>query len=323
MEKINVVVTMDVEPATITTHPSATGPDTWENGEKFVRGYVDRAAEFGFPVSFFIHPEVTEVQSELFLELGEKGHCVDGLHLHAWKFRDGKYEAHCGGLSGNDLRAVLSESISMWQTGMGRRPLYFRPGTFSANDMMYGVLAELGFRGGSCSMPGRIWRRMNAIWTGAEPDPHRAHAEFRQLVGDLEFANMPASVDFSSRTVTSGSDFRKVDPNSAEASGANTVSSHWDLRPDWRDADYDKIARNIVDQILQRQPSIPNINMITHNDNDHTDPNDRVCANLLKSFTALTNACEERGVTPIGTTLGKICDLVLAEPVKMEPFIHA
>ena len=323
MDKIYVVVTMDVEPATSTTHPSATGPDNWEDGEKFVRGYVDRAAEFGFPVSFFIHPEVTEVQSDLFLELGEKGHCVEGLHLHAWKFRDGKYEAHCGGLSANDLRAVMSESISMWQSGMGRRPLYFRPGTFSANDTMFGVLAELGFRGGSCSMPGRIWRRMNAIWTGAEPDPHRAHAVFRQLVGDLEFANMPASVDFSSRTVTVGSNFRKVDPNSTEAAGSNTVSSHWDLRPDWRDADYEVIANNIVEQLQARQPSIPTINMITHNDNDHTNPNDRVCANLLKSFGAITKACEAHGITPVGTTLDKICDMVLAEPVKMEPFIHA
>ena len=323
MDKIYVVATMDVEPATSTTHPSATGPDNWEDGEKFIRGYADRTGEFGFPVSFFIHPEVLEVQADLFKELGEKGHCVDGLHMHSWKFRDGKYKAHFGGLTENEMRANLSEGIAMWQTGMGRRPLYFRPGTFSSNDFMYQVLVDLGFRGGSCSLPGRIWRRMNAIWTGAEPDPHRAHACFRQLVGDLEFANMPVSVDFSSRTVTVGSDFRKVDPNSPEAAGANTVSSHWDLRPDWRDADYPTIAGNIIDQLIQRNPSIPTLSFITHNDNDHTDPNDRVCANLIKSMTAMNEAAKERGITLEGTTLDKICDMVLVEPVKMEPFVYA
>ncbi len=323
MDKIYVVATMDVEPATSTTHPTATGPDNWEDGEKFIRGYVDRTGEFGFPVSFFIHPEVLEVQADLFKELGEKGHCVDGLHMHSWKFRDGKYKAHFGGLTENEMRANLSEGIAMWQTGMGRRPLYFRPGTFSSNDFMYQVLVDLGFRGGSCSLPGRIWRLMNAIWTGAEPDPHRAHACFRQLVGDLEFANMPVSVDFSNRTVTVGSDFQKVDPNSPEAAGANTVSSHWDLRPDWRDADYPTIAGNIIDQVMKRNPSIPVLNFITHNDNDHTDPNDRVCANLIKSMTAMNEAAKERGITLEGTTLDKICDMVLAEPVKMEPFVYA
>ena len=323
MDKIYIVVTMDVEPATPTTHPSATGPDNWEDSDKFIRGYVDRTTEFGFPVTFFIHPEVTEVQADLFHELDGKGHCVDGLHLHPWKFRDGKYKAHFGGLTENDMRAALSECISMWQSGMGRRPLYFRPGTFSANDAMYRVLVDLGFRGGSCSLPGRIWRRMNAIWTGAEPDPHRPHPVFRQLVGDLAFANMPVSVDFSARTVTTGSNFQKVDPDSPEAAGANTVSSHWDLRPDWRDADYDRIANNIVNQLLARAPSIPTISLITHNDNDHTDPNDRVCANLIKSMAAITGACKARGIAPVGTTLDRICDMVLAEPVKMQPFVYA
>ncbi|MBM09587.1 MAG: hypothetical protein CMF69_08430 [Magnetovibrio sp.] len=323
MDKIYVVATMDVEPATSTTHPSATGPDNWEDGEKFVRGYVARTGEFGLPVTFFIHPEVTVVQGDLFIELGKNGHCVDCLHLHAWKFRDGKYKAHFGGLSENDIRAALSESISMWQSGMGRRPLYFRPGTFSANDFMYQVLVDLGFRGGSCSLPGRIWPRMNAIWTGAEPDPHRAHPIFRQLIGDLEFANMPVSVDFSSRTATIGSNFQKIDPNSPEAAKGNTASNHWDLRPDWQDADYSRIADNIIDQLIDRAPSIPTINFITHNDNDHTNLDDRVCANLIKSMEAIMKSCEARNITPVGTTLDKICDMVLAEPPNVVPFIHA
>lgn len=322
MDRISVVVTMDVEVPTTESHPSATGPASWADSERFIRGYVARTGAFGYPVTFFIHPEVTVRQGALFAELAEAGHCVEGLHLHPWKFRDGRYEAHFGGLSEDRMRACLSEAVSLWQTGMERRPLYFRPGTFSGNDAMYRVLADLGFRGGSCSLPGRIWPRMNAIWTGAEPDPHRAHGVFRQLVGDLPFANMPVSVDFSSTTVTRGSGFRKIEPDEASLD-ANTVVSHWDLRPDWQDADYESIARNIVAQLRARAPSVPVITLLTHNDNDYGDDDDRVCRNLRRSLAALTDACRDAGIEPVGATLAEICDRVLAEPVTMRDFVHA
>ena len=270
MKKIYVVVTMDVEPLTGDTHPTATGPETWEQSEKFIRGYAEQAGKYGYPVSYFIHPEVAVAQAALFEELNQEGHCVDCLHLHPWKFRDGKYKAHFGELSENDMRAALGESIAMWQSGFGRRPLYFRPGTFSANDMMYKVLVDMGFRGGSCSMPGRVWPRMKAIWTGAEPDPHRPHASFRLAVGDLEFGNMPNSADFSSWAVAKGSNFQMVE-GETHSHDNNTVACHRDLRPDWRDNDYHAVANNIVEQLIERNPSIPVLTENTHNDNDHSD----------------------------------------------------
>ena len=321
MGTLHVVITMDVEPPTPDTHPTATGPESWADSEKFIRGYVERAAEFGFPVTFFIHPEVAVEQADLFEELKGRGCCVEGLHLHPWKFRDGKYRAHFGGLGEQDLRAVLSESISMWQSGMGRRPLYFRPGTFSANDHMYQVLVDLGFRGGSCSVPGRIWPRMNAVWTGAAPDPHRAHPVFRQNVGSLPFANMPVAVDFSETRVSIGAQWRDVDPETA-ARDANTAISHWDMRPDWQSANYERIAANIISQVRQRGATIPVINSITHNDNDFTDPNDRVCRNFVRAMQAMTDAAGAAGMTPVGSTIETITDLVLAEPDRSLEFVY-
>ena len=321
VDKLHVVITMDVEPPTPDTHPTATGPKSWADSDKFIRGYVDRAAEFGFPVTFFIHPEVAVEQGALFEEMSERGCCAEGLHLHPWKFRDGKYKAHFGGLSERDMRAVLAESISLWQSGMGRRPLYFRPGTFSANDFMFQVLVDLGFRGGSCSIPGRIWPRMNAIWTGAEPDSHRAHPIFRQLVGNLPFANMPVAVDFSETTVTQGAHWQTVDAATA-APDANTVVSHWDMRPDWQDADFDTIASNIVSQIKARQATIPVINSITHNDNDYTDPEDRVAKNFRRALQAMTDAAKAAGMEQVGSTIEIISDLVLAEPDRSLEFIY-
>ena len=321
MDKLHVVITMDVEPPTPDTHPTATGPESWADSEKFIRGYVERAAGFGFPVSFFIHPEVAVRQAGLFAELKERGCCVEGLHLHPWKFHDGKYKSHFGGLPEQDMRAALSEAISMWHSGMGRRPLYFRPGTFSANDFMYRVLADLGFRGGSCSMPGRIWPRMNAIWTSAAPDPHRAHPTFRQLVGSLPFANMPVSVDFSGTLVTAGTKWQAVDPELASAD-ANILTGHWDMRPDWPEADYERIATNIVSQVRQRGATIPVINSITHNDNDYTDPDDRVCRNFVRAMQAMTDAAQAAGMEPVGSTMETIADLVLAEPDRSLEFVY-
>ena len=321
MKKIYVVPTMDVEPLKGDTHPTATGPETWEQSEKFIRGYAEQADKYGYPVSYFIHPEVAVAQSVLFEELNKNGHCVDCLHLHPWKFRDGKYKAHFGDLTENDMRASLAESISMWQSGFGRRPLYFRPGTFSANDMMYKVLVDLGFRGGSCSMPGRVWPRMKAIWTGAAPDPHRPHATFRQAVGDLEFGNMPNSADFSTLAVAKGSNFQMVE-GEVSSTDENTVTCHRDLRPDWRDNDYHAVANNIVEQLIERDPSIPVMTWNTHNDNDHTDPEDRVSKNLRIMLKEITDACKSRGIEPVGATMADICDMVLAEPVKMSPFVY-
>ena len=320
MDKLHVVITMDVEPPTSDTHPAASGPGSWADSDRFIRGYVERAAESGLPVTFFIHPEVAVEQAGLFAELKERGCCVEGLHLHPWKFRDGKYRAHFGGLGEREMRSVVSEAISMWQTGMGRRPLYFRPGTFSGNDFMYQVLVDLGFRGGSCSIPGRIWPRMNAIWTGAAPDPHRAHPTFRQLVGNLPFANMPVAVDFSGTNVTTGADFRDVDPETASLD-ANSVVSHWDMRPEWREADYERIATNIVSQVRQRGATVPVINSIAHNDNDYTDPHDRVCRNFVRAMRAMLGAAQAAGMEPVGSTIETVADLVLAEPDRSLEFV--
>lgn len=304
MNEIYVAISMDCERGRKFTHPNASGPTDFEASERYVRAYAELAGAYGFPVSFFLHPEVAEGQSDLFLELEERGACL-GLHLHPWKFGDGKYRAHFGGLSEEDQRAALSEAIALWQKSIGRRPRYFRPGTFSANDATFRVLVDLGFRGGSISAPGRVYLDLNSIWTGAEKDPHRPNAIFRQRKGTLEFANIPLTHDYSTLENLNGRRF------------------HRDLRPDYKDADYHKIANNIVEQIIERQPAVPLITMVTHNDNDYSDPNDRVRKNYDVVLREIDDACRNHGLTPVGTTIDRLCDMVLALPATEEPFVPA
>ncbi len=312
MKEVSIVLTMDCEPTTATSDRSASGPKDLPSGERAVLGYFDIAGSYGFPVTYFIHPETALAQAAVFNDLSKRGACL-GLHMHPWKYSVWRYQqrrffAHYGGLSENDQRALLSETASLWHEAIGHRPEYFRPGTFSANDAIFRVLAELGFRGGSCSAPGRVVPEMQAIWTAAEPDPHRAHAQFRQARGDLEFANVPLSADFS-----------------ALLTGRAGRRMHADLRPDvdWPGdygVSYETIATNIVTQVKQRAPAVPAIVIITHNHYEYRDNSDPVTQRLRVSLDALCAACSAAGIRPVGATLSKVVDDVLALPPVQEPF---
>ena len=305
MEEIYVLITMDVEPALpIDRPPASTGPLNYEDSRRFIKGYSSMALSFGYPVTYMIHPEAATAHPDLFVEEEAKGACL-GLHLHPWKFGDGHYKDHFGGLSETSQIAILSEAIAVWHGAMKRRPEYFRPGTFSANDNTFGTLERLGFLGGSISIPGRVYPDMNSVWAGAVPDPHFANRYFRQMPGDLNFVNIPLSVDFSEQQDRGGRLF------------------YWDLRPDWQNADYRRISINIVKQVIKRCPTIPIIHMVTHNDNNFLDPNDRVCKNFRKMLTELTNAIKQAGKCPIGATFAEITEMVSSKGQRTHDFVYA
>jgi hypothetical protein len=147
------------------------------------------------------------------------------------------------------------------------------------------------------------------VWSGAEPDPHRAHASFRQVRGNLEFANIPVSVDFSS-----------------SIGGAKGRTMHSDLRPDtdWpgkHGISYQTIANNIVAQTVARAPKIPVIVIISHNHYEYSDDSNAVTKRLVASLDAVVAACKAAGIEPVGRTIGQIVDQVLAEPNVRQPFV--
>lgn len=313
MQEIKIVLTMDCEPTTATSHPAATGPANWSDGENAVLGYVEIAAQYGLPVTFFVHPEAAVAQAALFRELESRGACL-GLHMHPWKYSLWKhggqrYLAHYGGLSAVEQNALLAESSTVWADAIGHQPEYFRPGTFSANDSIFQGLAARGFRGGSCTAPGRLIPEMQAIWVGGQPDPHRASPTFRQALGTLDFANMPLSADFS-----------------RALSGPAGRGMYADFRPDvdWPgqyDVSYRTIATNIVSQVRKRRPIVPVLNSITHNHYAYRDAGDPVCARLRVMLDEMMAACDAAGLSVVGATLKEVADAVLASPPVQEPFV--
>lgn len=301
MELIHVVITMDCEPVRPTGGTMATsGPESYGQSAAYTEAFAGCVADHGFPVSFFIHPETALAHPGLFLELESKGACL-GLHIHPYKIERTRFQNHFGALNEFEQTVLISESTARWQSAIGRRPLYFRPGTFSANDATFKVLTRLGFRGGSLSCPGRVYPDLYAAWAGTPLDPHFGHDTFRLMPGDLDFVNLPLSVDTSHMEMVKGRSFYR------------------DLRPDYLEADYDSIANNMVRQLRERQPAVPILMVVTHNDNDFTCPDDRVRRNLERSLSAIQNACDRADVTAQGATVESVCDLVRERIDRVKP----
>jgi hypothetical protein len=89
--------------------------------------------------------------------------------------------------------------MDMWSQAMGRRPLSFCPGYGSANDFTYGVIEELAFTHGLCSIPTRDLPQCACLWGSAPLDPHYPHRYNRSLTGDVDFVEMPVTIDAESR----------------------------------------------------------------------------------------------------------------------------
>ena len=112
-------------------------------------------------------------QTALLLEMQRSGACL-GMHLHPYKFDPIKYPRDLGAFTAGQQVEMIAAASEVWSDALGQPPRFFRGGVYSANDATFGVLLDLGFEGGSLSVPGRVLPRAMAIWAGAELYPHRA-----------------------------------------------------------------------------------------------------------------------------------------------------
>lgn len=303
MKELLIVITMDCEKPNETGIAGVTGPPSWDESAQFIEAYAAIAAGYGFPVSFFTHPEVGIQHRDLFYRLKGSGCSISGLHLHPWKYDSQRYRQHLGHMDENSQRDILTSAIAEWTRGLDQKPLYFRPGTFSANDATFRILAELGFVGGSLSVPGRVFPDLGSVWAGCPPDPHLADPTFRIQPGRMHFANMPLTVDFS------------------ETRRRGVRCWHPDLRPDQSFHDLDAQVSAVVEQILGRNPSVPVLNIVTHNDNDYSNANDPTCRNFKSILAAIRQKTANNNIDCTGATIDEICDRVFALDPAAPPFV--
>jgi len=301
LKEVFVLFTMDCEPAKtdVSAHAlrmSRSGPKDYEESERSIRGYVEAVRAFGFSSTLFVHPEVAVKQRDLLLELQSRGVCL-GLHLHPYKFGDGRYRRDLGAYSASEQYKLIKKAMTVWENALGQKPLYFRPGYFSANDNTFRVLQKLGFRGGSVSCPGRELLEHYSLWSGAEPYPHRANLNFRQLKGSSKFVEVPISVDFQ-RPVLKGH--------------AGQKGYEWLYVPCTL-YDHKEVLRNILKRFKVEAPRFPVIVTDTHNDQDYSNHENPARSNLSLILNSIKRFCREMDVKPKSCTLDDLCDLVLSE----------
>jgi hypothetical protein len=164
-------------------------------GERAIRGLGEVLAQTGTRGTFLVIPGDIKVHAKIYQELEAQGHEI-GLHVHP---ADLGYDEFFGVQSGAMQKQILCEAVDIWSQAMARKPDSFCPGYGSANDFTYGVLEELGFTHGLCSIPTRNLPQCACLWASAPLDPHYPHRYNRSLIGDVNFVEMPLTIDAESR----------------------------------------------------------------------------------------------------------------------------
>lgn len=305
MTDVAIVPTLDAEPpgAAISAHArskSATGPTDYAASERSIRGFVGACTDAGYPPTLFVHPQVAAENPDLFLDLEADGAGL-GLHVHPYKLAD-RFREDLGAYPAAGQREILEIAIERWTDALGRHPRYVRPGVFSASDVTLPILDDLGFRGGSVSSPGRVKPDAAAIWAGAPADPHRGHAGFRALPGDLDFVDVPVTVD-RTRPVAGG----HLGQGGYESLYTSDVEAEA-LDPDAAPYDLAAVTRNALDRIAQEEPPFPAIVTNTHNNMDYADPDHRARRNLEGVFRTVRDRCAGTDLSPRGETLGSFVE---------------
>jgi hypothetical protein len=218
-------------------------------GEHAIRGLGEVFAETDTKGTFFVIPGDIEVHTTIYRELEQQGHEI-GLHVHA---ADQGYGEFLGDQNAETQRKILTEAMNRFAQAMGRKPASFCPGYLSANDFTFGVLEELGFSHGTVSCPTRNLPQCACVWGASPLDPRYPHRYNRVLNGDVNFVDLPPTVD----------------PDSRMWGGAHPL----DLRVELVDAKnhWYTIDKSVRRQVGQNTP-IKQLHAITHNVFDYSDP---------------------------------------------------
>jgi peptidoglycan/xylan/chitin deacetylase (PgdA/CDA1 family) len=253
-------------------------------GTRGASGFADILDGHGLRGNFFTIPGDLESNPDLYRSFLKRGHEV-GLHLHA---ADEGYFEFVGVMGPDEQREVISKARDRWAQVMGFPPASFCMGYGSANDYTYGVLEDLGFGYGQVGIPGRRLAECACVWEGEPLTIHYANRYNRLLPGDLDFIDIPHTVD----------------PESRMWGGKHPQ----DLRVELVDA---KNHWYTVQKAVQRQlndDAVPLkvIRGVTHNTFDYTDPANFRRETLIALIDSMRGIIEKTGCALRPATLGEI-----------------
>jgi len=279
MQPLYVGFTMDCEQ--LSQHSFAGGPADWELSERAIVGFATSLLKRGHRATFFIIPQAATQHASLFLDLQKQGFEL-GLHIHAL---DQGWSDFLGGLAPDELWKALVHSGDIWSDALGQAPRAFRGGHFSANDHLFPLLVELGFTHGSVSLPQRRVVRRRAVWDGALPYPHWAHAGNRLLAGNLPFFDVPSGAHPEVRHGTGGElPLELRIEGSDRARHVETVNAHLN----W--------------QIALDAPIVASVSF-THNTKEYSNPDDEMTRSLHTMMDIVEKEAEQRQMPLIKATI--------------------
>ena len=276
MEKLYFNVSIDCE----ATQPAVNDPVL---GCAAITGLAEIFANEKIRGTFLVIPTDIEAHSNIYTEIKKSGHEV-GLHLHP---AAQGYQEFLGVYDAKIQKKIISEAMDRFSQAMGYPPTAFCPGYVSANDSTYGVLEELGFEHGMCSIPGRILPQCVSLWAGAPLFIHNANSCNRMLPGTMNFIEIPPTVDWESMMW-----------------GGRHPQ---DLRVELVDAKnhYYTIQKSLDRQVKENVP-VKIIHAVTHNTFDYSSRTDFRRQTLEGIIRHCRGIAEKAGMEFVGTTMEEI-----------------
>ena len=254
-------------------------------GERSIRGLGDIFSQTGMKGTFVVIPSDMTVHAGVYRELEAQGHEV-GLHVHP---AEQGYEEFLGVYGFEEQVAILKEGVDLFANALGRPPAVFTPGYFSANDHTFPALEALEFTHGTVSMPTRNLPQCACVWGGSPLDIHYPHRYNRSLAGDVDFVDIPPTVDVESR-MWGGAHPQDLRIELVDA------KNHWYT-----------IHKNVKRQVeAGSEIPVKYLKALTHNIFDYSDARDFRRETMLGVVSAVREICERQGCALAPATAGEI-----------------
>jgi len=254
-------------------------------GERALAGLAEILGSTGTKATFVVIPSDIRVHHSIYRDLAGQGHEV-GLHVHP---ADLGCEEFLGVYGLDEQVKIIGSAADVFAEAMGVRPAAFTPGYFSANDHTFPALEAVGLRHGTVSCPTRNLPRCACVWGDCPLDIHYPHRFNRCLAGEVDFVEIPMTIDPTSRL------WGGAHPQDLRVELVD-VKNHW----------------YTIDKTVARQtaanPALPvkYVKILTHNVFNYNDSSDFRRETLLGMIRAVREIATRARLEVVPATAGEI-----------------
>ena len=249
-------------------------------GERSARGFMKILEDHGLKGTFYLISTDAAASPAFYKELRDRGHQV-GLHIHPSE--EGEFEEFLGIYGPEEQNRILTLARDRFAQALSFQPKGICIGYISTNDHTYGVLSTMGFTHGVASLPSRVLPECVSVHAGAPLDIHYAHPYNRILPGNLDFVEIPLTVDIESRM------WGGRHPQDLRVELVDSKNHWYTINK--------AIKRQIEDQV-----PIPYLQVNTHNTFDYDVPGDFRRKTLEEIIVHIRNLAEQHELEVISST---------------------